>query len=257
MLKVYLDLGYKPGKSDDVMCISAVVYKNKNYKRFVRQWEPMLKAWGASNFHATDFYNGCGEFVRDTNEKLHLFDYDSKRIPNMIGKYIERVLLVSFKPKEFSSVVPEFWRKTVGESMHSQAVQLALISNGYWLEDHYPNESFAYFMESGDDDQGEVEKAVERMRSDHVNGTSRVIAVSSFTPVCKKLRVRGIEAADFAAWHWNKYYMDKVRIGDGDNPRKDFAAFIASQKIQFIFPTDDRLKYYFSRISKETLLANI
>ena len=99
------------------------------------------------------------------------------------------------------------WVEYFGNSVHSQAVQLCLIANGYWRHGKCRGESFAYFMESGDEDQGEVVKTVERMRHDTKRGTAQVIRVSAFTPVDKGM-ARGLEAADFVAWHWNKYYMD-------------------------------------------------
>ena len=51
----------------------------------------------------------------------------------------------------------------------------------------------------------------------------KVISVSSFTPVNNEI-ARGLEAADFVAWHWNKHYRDKIRDSKGDESRKDFAA---------------------------------
>lgn len=58
----------------------------------------MLKAWGATAFHATDFYSGAKEFKRNTVERKRLFEEDSKRIPRMIGACVQRILIVSFKP---------------------------------------------------------------------------------------------------------------------------------------------------------------
>jgi hypothetical protein len=102
-------------------------------------------------------------------------------------------------------------------------------------------------METGDADQGEVLKTVERMRSDKETGTGAVINVKSFTLVDKGM-ARGLEAADFAAWQWNKHYMDKLRAGKGMYPRKDFYALaaIAKEKLQCIFATKFNLKYFFS-----------
>jgi hypothetical protein len=100
-------------------------------------------------------------------------------------------------------------------------------------------------MESGDTDEGQVLKDVGKMRNDCE--TSRVIKVSSFASVDKGV-ARGLEAADFAAWHWNKYYMDKIRTRKEMEPRKDFEAFanVAKHKLQYIFATGDKLKYFFS-----------
>src|SRR5260370_1626883 len=75
----------------------------------------------------------------------------------------------------------------------------------------------------------------------------RMIGVGSFTHVEKGI-ARGTEASDFVAWHWNKYYMDKIRKGDAENPRKDFAALVAAseKKIRYIFLTGDYLLLFFS-----------
>src|SRR6266850_2972718 len=217
MLKVYLDLGAKKDVADSVMCVAAVIFKVTPYKQFIRPWNRMLGAWGASAFHATDFYNGAEEFKRDTPRREHLFAVDSKRIPRMVGENVERISIVSYRPEEFNQVASPEWKEKFGTSVHSQAMQLCLIANGWWRKEKCPSESFAYFMETGDTDEGEVLKSVERMRHDTQTGTGSVIGVKSFTPLDKGM-ARGLEAADFVAWQWNKYYMDKIRTGKELNP---------------------------------------
>jgi hypothetical protein len=143
----------------------------------------MLRRWKASCFHATDFYNGAKEFKRNTSERERLFEADSRLIPELIGEHIQRMLLVAFRPAEFMRKVPPHWRDRLGTSIHSQAVQLCLISNGYWLAENHRRDSFAYFMESGDADQGEVTKSVEKMRQDLA--CAPVINMASFTTVEK------------------------------------------------------------------------
>ncbi len=252
MLKVYLDLGAKKDMTDGVMCVASVIFKPTPYKQFFRPWNRMLEAWGASAFHATDFYNGAGEFKRDTPDKKHLFEEDCKRIPKMVGHHLEKILLVSFRPDEFDRVASPEWKEKFGTSVHAHAVQLLLIANGWWITSKHPSECFAYFMETGDTDEGEVLKSVEGMR--HDKQSAPVIKISSFATVDKGA-ARGIEAADFAAWHWNKYYMDKIRAGEKDRPRKDFAALVdaAEDKIKYMFLTEADLKYFFSLVPKEVL----
>ena len=254
MLKVYLDFGKKSDATDGIVCVASVVFKRTPYKQFLRPWNRMLKAWGASAFHATDFYPGAQEFVRDTPQRKQLFAEDAKRIPSMIGDHVQRILMVSFRPDEFNQLAPPKWKAKFGTSVHSHAVQLTVISNGWWRHEKCRHESFAYFMETGDTDQGEVVKTVERMRAE--NETSKVIRIASFTPVDKGM-ARGLEAADFAAWHWNKHYMDKIRTGKHTDPRKDFAALEAAapHKIDILFATGDKLKYFFSVVPPEILEA--
>jgi hypothetical protein len=167
----------------------------------------------------------------------------------MIGEHVKRILIVSFRPEEFNQVAPPGWREQFGTSIHSQAVQLCLIANGYWRRENCRSESFAYLMESGDEDEGEIVKTVERMRHDKERGTAELIKVCSFTPVNKGM-ARGLEAADFAAWHWNKYYMDKMRTGNATDPRKDFAALVSAshEKVDYIFATEEKLEDFFSLV---------
>ena len=249
MLRAFLDLGEKRDSADAVMCVASVIFKPTRYKQFVRAWKRMLKRWGASAFHATDFYSGAKEFVRDSPGRKQLFDEDSRKIPKLIGGHIRRVFFVSFRPEEFNSVASPEWKQRFGTSTHSHGVQLALIANGWWRYEKCPHESFTYFMETGDVDEGEVVRTVERMRQDRSTGTSQLIGVASFSAVGKG-QARGLEAADFVAWHWNKHYMDRIRMGDEDNPRKDFAAFVdaSADKIEYIFATRDKLKYLFSSV---------
>jgi hypothetical protein len=252
MLKVYLDLGQKQDMRDGVMCVGAAMFKQAPYKQFLRPWERMLKRWDAKAFHATDFYNGAGEFKRDTPARQRLFTEDSRRIPGMIGPHINRVLLVSFRPEEYLRVASEQWKKKFGTNLHSLAVQMVLLANGRWAERRRPSESFAYFMESGDPDGPEVSAMVERFGQNPDD--SRVVRVRSFT-IADKGTARGLEASDFAAWHWNKYYMDKIREGKEDEPRKDFAAFVetSQEKVDSIFLSGANLEYFLSLVPKEVL----
>lgn len=253
MLKTYLDLGAKKDSSDGVMCVASVIFKPTPYKQFVRAWNPMVNAWGAKALHATDFYNGGEEFKRDTAAKKELFEQQCRIIPNLIGHKARRILLVSFRPDEYLRVAPQQWKDFFGTSVHSIAVQLALISNGYWRQSRGPLERFAYFMESGDPGDAEIARTVAKMRNDTITGTSQHIRVGSFTTI-EKGRARGLEAADFSAWHWNKHYMDKLRKGQEMNPRKDFEALVnsANGKLTSLFATGEKLALLFS-LSRERL----
>jgi hypothetical protein len=246
MLKVYLDRAAKKDRNDEVMCVASVIFKPVAYKQLVRPWNRMLKAWNASAFHATDFYPGGGEFKRNTPARQALFEEDSRRIPQLIAGAITQILIVSFRPKGFMEKVPAKWRQRIGTSVHSQATQICLLSNGDWLkETKRQHESFAYFMESGDDDEAEVLSSVAGMR-EHKN-TARHIKVASFSTVDKGL-ARGLEVADCVAWHWNKYYMDSERSNRTRRPRRDFLSLVDATrgKWKYIFATGEDLKYIFS-----------
>jgi hypothetical protein len=202
MLKVYLDRGAKSDSDDSIVSVASAIFKPVGYKQFVRPWNRMLRGWGASAFHATDFYNGAEEFTRDTSAKKSRFESDSRLLPKIVGENIKRILVVATRPTEFLREAPEKWKKAFGTNVHSIGVQMILIALGWWAEAHHSSEQFAYFRESGDEDDEEVATTVERMRNEDTD-TARLIRVSSFTHVEKGV-ARGTEAADFISWHWNK-----------------------------------------------------
>jgi hypothetical protein len=247
ILKVFLDRGAKVDATDSVVAVAATVFKPLGYKRFVRPWNRFLRGWGAEAFHAADFYPGAKDFRRDSTRKQELFAKDSKVIPGLVGENVERILVVAARPEEFQREASLEWKNTFGVNIHSIGVQMCLIALEWWAEECHFNERFAYFRESGDEDDTEVASTVEKMRNGHADDTARLIRVNTFQHVEKGLE-RGTEASDFVAWHWNKWYMDKVRHGEADNPRKDFAALagFAENKFKYIFLTGDSLKFFFS-----------
>lgn len=251
MLRVYLDRGAKSDADDGIIAVAATVFKALGYKRFVRPWRRMLRGWRASAFHATDFYNGAGDFKRDTASKRERYEKDSKLIPRLVGENVEYILVVAARPDEFLQEASQQWRETFGTNVHSISVQMILIAMGWWAEENHFNERFAYFRELGDDDDAEVAATVERMREGHAD-TARMIRVSSFAHIEKGV-AKGTEASDLIAWHWNKWYMDKVRCGEAQNPRKDLAALVgfAEHKFKYIFLTGDYLKFFFSLKPRE------
>jgi hypothetical protein len=252
MMKVFVDLGAKTDETDGVLCVAAALFKPHLYKKFIRSWNKIFRGWGSPAFHATDFYPGAKQFKRDTPERRLLFARDCQSIPRIIGQNVERVVLVSFRPNEYEELASPAWKKTFGTSLLSLGLQVCLLEIGWWADETCPRESFAYFMEAGDKDEAAALSGVEGMRRDVK--TNAVIRVSSFASKLKGSE-RGLEAADFLAWHWNKYYMDKIRHGLAGDPRKDFAEMIRTSKSQVfvIFLTGDDLKFFFSRVPKEVL----
>jgi hypothetical protein len=252
MLNVYLDRGTKSDETDEIMSVGAIVFKPLRYKKFVRSWNQMLHRWNAPAFHATDFYNGAKNFIRNTPNKQAMFEQDARRIPAIIGSTLVHALHVSFRPAEYMQKASEAWKRSFGTSTHSLGVQVSLMEIGYWAEEFFPDERFAYVMEAGDEDEAQILETQANMRRD--GSTGELIRVASFTSV-QKCIARGTEAADFLAWHCNKYYMDKIRVGKENLPRKDFAAFISATENQVfsVLLTGDLLDYFFARVPNTAL----
>ncbi len=132
MLKVYLDRGAKSDSGDSIVSVAAAIFKPLGYKRFVRSWNRILRGWKASAFHATDFYNGAGEFKRDTAAKQDRHTSNSKLLPRIVGENIERILVVATRPEEFIREAPQKWKDLFGTNVHSIGVQMILIALGWW-----------------------------------------------------------------------------------------------------------------------------
>lgn len=247
MLKVYIDRGEKQDNiANDgagIVTVAATAFKPTGYKQFVRPWNRMLRAWGASAFHATDFYPGAEEFERETPERKALFNSDSRRIPAMIAEHVHRIAVIAFRPREFAEQASEKWKENFGTETHAVGVQMCMLAMGYWREAKCPSASFAYFHESGDPDEAKVNESVRLLRT--YPEYHRLLSIRSFTMVDKGI-ARGLEASDFIAWHWNKHYIDKMKNGNSI-PRKDFAAFteVAERKMYSAFVTGEKLKDFF------------
>ena len=248
MLRVFLDRGEKRAPDDDVMSVVATVFRRTRYKQFLRPWNRMLKRWRVDAFHATDFYNGAKPFERKTPAANKRFEQDCKQIPALIGMNAERIVTVAFRPNEFIAKASPWWKQNFGTNMHIMAVQICLLMNGLWIERENPTEQFAYICESGELYEGTLVDTINRLKN---SGYSSLIRTSSFT-LANKGVAHGLEASDFVAWHWNKFYLDRLR--KGLEPRRDFRAFveIAHQRniVELAFLTGDKLSRFFSIFEK-------
>lgn len=244
-LKVYLDKGYKTDSAlESIVSVAATVFHPSDYLHFTHPWNEMLSRWGAPAFHATDFYAGYQHFTRDTPERKEWFDADCRAIPKIIGSHIAHGLVVSFIPSEVRRDAPPEWLSNVTESDHTIAVRLLLVLMGYWAKDVGHAGGLLYFMERGDDDEAEVIAAAREMETSPVSGQH--VQVADFLAI-KKGSSRGLEAADFLAWHWNKHWADRMR--SGLPLRKDFQAFVdygGVDRVATAHITGDKLKMLFS-----------
>jgi hypothetical protein len=125
MLKVYLDRGARE-QAGRVMCVAAALFQPFDYDRFLHEWQPFLDGWGATVFHATDFYPGGGEFRRKRPdgttdpEKMERYEHDSKRIPEIITAYVHQLLVMTFKEEEYEAIAPPAWRARFGGCIESR-----------------------------------------------------------------------------------------------------------------------------------------
>ena len=224
MLKAYLDRGARI-EAGRVMCVAGALFESFHYDRFLHEWQPILTEWGASAFHATDFYNGAVEFKRKLgDEKVdvpHLmarYERHSREIPAIIGAHVHQLFVVTFYEDEYDRIAPHRWREQFG-NVHRIAAQLMAGSIGHWANRENYNGGIAYFYETGDEDEAAVDDA---LRGLYKRPDQRAHTRMASTPIgVDKGKARGLEVADFLAWHWNKYVAESMPPNRKRPIRKD------------------------------------
>ena len=206
--------------------MAACLFKPPKYKQFVRRWEQMLKGilpGGALFFHATEFFPGGGIFKDVPRAKR---DAIAATLPDLLDEFLHQVIAASFKEDEFIREAPPLWKKRFG-SLTGVAVQMCAGGIGHWANERSNNGPIAYVFESGEADEAEAGTAFTNIsRSPKIKAHSRY---RSHTFTAKGL-ARGLEAADYFAWHWNKFDAETLSRSVGDPSRratrKDFHSLV-------------------------------
>lgn len=231
MLSAYMDVARK---SDAIVSVAVALFRADDYRHFVDRWSPLVRRWQADAFHATDFYNGARPFFWWTREDGSLDSRrrerhvrDSHRVPYLIGKYSHQLSVISLKPDEFKRVAPLNWREHFGEFPRVIA-QMTIGMIGHWADAAGYEGEIAYFFEDGDSPQFE-----DGLVSSYRNDKQRAHGRMAGRPVpVKKGKARGLEAADFLAWHWNKFYVDTYSVANTPRrPRADLRALLDTVRL--------------------------
>ena len=125
----------------------------------------------------------------------------AKGLPALVDNYSYQFVTATLKEDEFNAVAPTAWRDVFG-SLHGVAAQMCAGAIGHWANKRGYHGPIAYFFEAGDDDQTDVDNrflALSRKptQKKHIRYHSH-----SFV---EKGGARGLEAADYFAWQWNKF----------------------------------------------------
>ena len=200
----------------------------------------VLRSIGVPYFHATDFYTRGGLYRGVDPAKI---DRAAPLLPELINDHVRQVVGVSFKTKEYAAVVPAEWRKRHG-GLYPVAVQLCLDALGHLEDQRRSNEPIHYFLESGDPEQSRVDDILNMRRlKNEARGHTRYKSHA----FAAKGQLRGLEASDFFAWHWNKYYAETLAT-QLRPMRKDFQALIRRdpRKYRMYLFTGAELEYFLS-----------
>jgi hypothetical protein len=233
--------------------LAAALFWPFHYERFVHDWERFLEGWGAKAFHAKEFYPGAGPFWWKRQdgtvevERRERHRHDSKRIPDMIAPHVRQLFVVSFREDEYEAVAPLAWRRRYG-GVHRVAAQMMAQSVGFWARRVRHEGEISYICESGDGVDRQVHNG---LRAVYRQPRARQHARMASSPVeVKKGDARGLEVADFVAWHWNKYVAETVFATSARRPvRKDIERLLEllhlkGEQIDIRFFTRDRLQAF-------------
>jgi hypothetical protein len=131
------------------------------------------------------------------------------------------LFVVSFRKDEYEAIAPIEWQQRFG-GVHRVAAQMALGAVGHWANREKFDGEIAYFYEAGDEDEASVHDAFVKFYADPVQRAHMRMAA---TPVgVPKGKARGLEVADFLAWHWNKDFADRISKVSSIRPFGDESA---------------------------------
>ena len=170
VLKCYLDLAERHDAGGIVTVAGAVFYPDK-FKDFSRSWNKMLRRLGVQSFHATDFYTRGGDFA---GIDASLLDNASRVIPRLLNQNIAVMSVVAFRREEYDAL-PIPWKNRFG-SPYGVAAQLVVGAIGHWANEVNAHGPFAYFIETGDDEQSDVDRAFKGIaKKSHLRGHASVV----------------------------------------------------------------------------------
>ena len=252
LTKFFADRGEKEGR---VISVGGALFRPVQHAVFESQLKPLLKEWPADSFHSADFYPGGGDFWRkDKNNvtdprRQALFEKQSVLIQNLMASHVHKFFISTFRPLEYERVAPLWFRKKFGGA-HTVAMQLMAGQVGHWANESNFEGDIVYFFETGDPETAAIEKALRRSYSDP---KQREHCRMASTPIgIDKTKARGLDAADYIAWHWNRDFAERLDSPTPRNQRKDTGAFLKKlalrkESVDVKLFTNGSLKYFLNQ----------
>lgn len=246
IIAAFMDRGALPQKAERAMCVACCIFKRSGYGDFVRKWRKLHRPLKVSAFHATDFYTRGGDYRGVDQAKWREV---GRCMPHVINGQVLQVLAISFREDEFWRIAGDEWRSAYGDSLYSAAVQLCVGATGYWCDRRQFTGRVRYFLESGEEDQAAADAALRSIaRNPRLGPHARYLSHAFIN----KGDAPGLEAADYFAWHWNKYHADTLYKYER-RMRADFRQLVMADpdKYAVYHYTDDVLrrvvKFYLDR----------
>ncbi len=178
------------------MTVSGFISRVDKWDRFERRWSKILREYGLSTFHMTDYVSGQGDYSQfKGNSPLRKTFQD--QLTACVAKNTNKAIRFTLILRDYREVNRRFkLRERLGPP-YVICARECLMHARNWARKKKCESTMLYYFEKGDKDQGLFEKAAEEMVS-----PSQVIFLA-------KGALGAFQAADFMAWK-TKANMEKV-----------------------------------------------
>lgn len=194
------------------MALGAYVFERTQSARFARDWAKELQRIGIPFAHMTDCANGNGPYADlSMQERID----SNKRLIEHIKRRATIGFAVAVSAREYEKVMS--WDNyPITPYAFCTAYCVTMIHN--WATKNRPVAKFAYFFESGHEDQRDANRII-----NSIVGSSAEKTYASHTFVSKE-HANQLQAADMLAWQVAHHIKRK---GEGHlMPRRDYLALL-------------------------------
>ena len=223
MISAFLDASRK-GRA---LTVAITAFRGGKAQKATKEW---VGLWGATICHMTDLdaqegdFKGWGRQAWDyLKESVQIAD---RNAAYAVAASIDLDEFERLGPKEVSKerrVFMDAYRKPYAFCSHC-----AMFTLGEVMRQERSNQRVHYWIEKGDDYQGQMLQFVDLVSKD--KHLSSLYSIQSHRAVEKK-DARLLESADILAWEWNKHVLRKE---DDHHVRKSMRALLKADDMDLV-----------------------
>ncbi|MDA2934004.1 hypothetical protein MYX82_06640 [Acidobacteria bacterium AH-259-D05] len=158
-------LGYLDASGDEAlpaMSAAGFVAHEEQWEGFEKDWAMALKDEGLSEFHMKEFAHSVGEFKpwKDNEDRRVNF---IKRLKEIIEKHTIRSFGFTLFVEEYKEVNRKLLLREHLGGPYALTTMISLVKTFFWKNREFPNEEILFFVEKGDNYQGELFGVLQRI----------------------------------------------------------------------------------------------
>ena len=219
-------------KGAEVACIAGYVSTYKRWVKFQREWRDVLKKFGITSFHMSEYAHGIGGFVGWSKRKR---DALAVELIEVIHEHTLFGLGGLISVRDYDTVLPPYIKAEVG---HPYYFCMAVLMRTLAQFDHLiPEDKINFVFEQNLGFQGNAQQIFNGLRL-HNPIHNRRLGNISFEP---KGTLKPLEAADFVAYETRRYGADQF-YGSSRPTRKSLEALSKEHNIIVGYYDADNLR---------------